>query len=351
MCVKPNHVYQIGPLGPKKIETPCRWCWACLKNRQNELVGKSLLELAASDWGIFLTLTYDDKRITDPLQKTMIHKADFQTFMKSVRNRITTCRYVAAGEYGEKRGRAHFHVALMGLGIPPNIPLKKRVHLSSWPWGHVWTDALNVNSMRYIAKYLTKARSEKTKKTMISHEEWVTYSKKPPLGLEYVLRWAELHAEEKVFPRSFRINPPGAREKDRYQISGLSQHLFLERICQCWPEAETVQKTEWMENAMTRLRKWRAQKLWDTLTPEEQSAEIETMMRRAWPRPELTEAEKYALRYERELQYCMDEDWGYLQKWLDDRAAAAMTERKALSPERKDLSLRDRPMLSQPPRK
>lgn len=260
MCVKPTYIFREKGPQYEKLAVPCRQCWACLKNKQAELSTKAVLELQSSDWSAFLTLTYDDKKLRTGDEASYLHTADFTRFMKRMRKRMEM-RYLVAGEYGARKGRAHFHCILFGKGAPPEIAYNKKYWIfDPWPHGFTWADKTTYRNIEYVTKYLTKGKTEKAAQSEDFRQEWVSYSRIPPLGIEKVYQLAEWYAEEKVVPRSFRINPGVTWKKVRFQISGSSQHLFLDHLVHLWPEVVLLPKTEWMENAFRRWAVWHAHK-------------------------------------------------------------------------------------------
>ena len=146
----------------------------------------------------------------------------------------------------------------------------------------------------------------------------MTYSKVPPLGIDYVYEWAALYAEQKMYPRTFKISPPGMLGKTG-QISGVSQNLFLDRLYLLWPEAVNAVKTPWMENAYKRYVKWKAKEVWKNL-PGEQRNELvkEALMRGIRGLPE--DREKLRLKREvdeilRNCEFEREAERRRLEKW------------------------------------
>lgn len=283
MCVSPSFIY--AEAGPRyeRLEVACGWCWSCQKNRLNDLVGRCLLEQARSDWSRVLTLTYRNPDYpldpAYPFQKSptwaqikTIHKEDFQNFMKHLRRSFET-RYLVAGEFGSKASqRVHFHAVLFGKGQAPTWDLNKNTHVLQWPWGHVYVDdAVSETSIRYCVKYLLKgAKRKKTGRENKYNKEWVSYSRIPIMGSEFVLEHADRYVRERVFPHSFKYRPPFAHDNREYQLVGESQHVFLDRIFSQWPEALKIPKNERMERATLRYVKERQRRQWDALSSEEQ---------------------------------------------------------------------------------
>lgn len=141
----------------------CRKCSGCRLCRQNEWVSRSSLEMAASRRTWWCTLSYRDGAT---------HKAasywDVQLMLKHVRTVLAKqygadapqVRYVVVQEYGELRGRVHWHMALACFGSNAHRVTKNLLR-RAWPLGNV---SLKLTAPRdiarnakYLTKYLTKA--------------------------------------------------------------------------------------------------------------------------------------------------------------------------------------------------
>lgn len=274
MCVSPNYIVVTKVERPERLEVPCRECWACRLNRQNDLIGRGLADFAYSDAGIFLTLTYDDKKLQDPSQATTIHKRDLQNFLKLWRKHVGKTRYIAAGEYGGKKGRTHFHAVLFTQGHCPVYPKNIRFWDEQiWPWGHMWAEPVTMKTIKYVAKYLIKQKE--------SGEEWVTYSRFPLLGHDFCQEIAWQAAKQQVFPRDFNYYPPGytGRPKLKFSFYGKAQETILDTIFDLWPEAYDVPKTPWMENALRRYKKIKARRSWDSLPMQDRAIYLDDDLR------------------------------------------------------------------------
>lgn len=333
MCVSPNFIYQDTASGLVRTNVPCRRCWACLKNRVNDLVGRALCEGATSDYVWLLNLTYDNKRIVDRAQKETIVKKDFQDFLKRLRT-FYKCRYLASGEFGERRGRAHFHCVIFGMGRPPRIALNKEFEYlldafgnELWPWGFTYAEeAGSERSIRYVAKYAVKQWTRK--KSEAAADEWVTYSKQPLLGLQYIYEKARRQAEMRVFPQTFNYTPPGADTRNRYSFYGKAQEVFLDTLVAYWPEAMESPKTEWMENACRRYRKTKHLRRWDYLSRNYAShVQVWAYNQLMDFDPGLTERQVLRL----QLQKMAEEDNEAVERWLKARAEIEHDQRRALS--------------------
>jgi len=299
MCIKEQFVYVERGGSYHKQLVPCGHCWACIRNRQNDLIGRCLCEVPISKWVHVLTLTYDDKRITeDPSKARVIHKSDFQAFMKRLRNKYPA-RFLVAGEYGKRKGRTHFHAVLFGQGEePPASHFQEKKYYPSWPWGFVYSENpgpnANYKHMRYVAKYLTKAR-EKPKDGKYSHE-WVNYSKQPLLGAKFFRYLAERYASERLVPYTLNYVPPGYTGNARFSMYGRAQFEFFDTLLHLWPEFHERPKNEWVDRSYQRYLRYLHNRRWDALTASEQTAALAEHLRTREARP-LTQHEKMQYGY------------------------------------------------------
>lgn len=262
MCISPAHAEILK--GPNKVlvPVPCRHCWQCCQNRVNDLVGRALCEAAYSDWTVTISLTYAPR---DDGADKVLTPGHFQTFIKNLRNERRyqpgcenhhKIRYLVVGEYGEMKGRSHFHAILFGDGprleiSPKNKepwPHHKRCWPSSWPYGHVWADHnSDEKSLRYVCKYLLKNEPGKY---------WFSCSKKPTLGSAFFKERAELSARLGVFPSSFSYSPPGSTRSKNYLMTGATRRDFLQDVIDKWREKQPLDSrrlSEWMAEAVRKL--------------------------------------------------------------------------------------------------
>ena len=109
----------------------------------------------------FLTLTYDEDHLphvyhkeTDQWIPTLV-KSHVQKWIRSVRRsetyRTSHLRYFAAGEYGSKKQRPHYHLILFGIG-----PLWTDLFDATWKQGFWSAYEATPASMAYVAKYCLK---------------------------------------------------------------------------------------------------------------------------------------------------------------------------------------------------
>lgn len=165
------------------IEVPCGSCYECKKNKARQWSYRCMAEALEHNENYFLTLTY-----ADAPEDYQILKADFQRFIDSMRKNHSF-RYFACLEYGEERGRAHFHILAFGLhldrslfhcvGVSSGHPLYTTDEITDiWKKGIISVgDAAPSDVGNYIAKYTIKNDGKKGK---------LFYSLKPGIGMHYL---------------------------------------------------------------------------------------------------------------------------------------------------------------------
>lgn len=111
------------------VTVPCGKCIGCRLDYSRQWANRCMLEMQYHDEAWFVTLTYDQAHVplswySDPAtgeayQAMTLKKRDFQLFMKRLRKAYEPqkIRYFAAGEYGDKKMRPHYHAILFGLHL------------------------------------------------------------------------------------------------------------------------------------------------------------------------------------------------------------------------------------------
>lgn len=241
--------------GVRYIKLPCGGCWECRKARVNDLVGRCLCEKAVSDWSVCVNLTYANspEREEDGAHR-LLNKRHAQLWLKLLRASGLSVRYLIVGEYGKRRGRAHFHAILFGMGERPAWP-QGMSHDDRWPHGHIevnWEVA--ERAMRYAVKYMSKGRSLQI---------WKSQSKVPALGVPYIRRIAERDAVQGILPPDFRYYPPGATGRDSYYLTGAARREYLDT----WVNVSgrpaldvALRHSEFVQSSLEQLDSWRARK-------------------------------------------------------------------------------------------
>ncbi len=110
-CSSPSWV-KVGD--DKYREVACGRCLCCRKQRSREWAVRCLHEASLHRSSGFVTLTYSDDFFP---ADAAVSKDALQRFFKRLRKALgdRKVRYLACGEYGERRGRPHYHAAVFGL--------------------------------------------------------------------------------------------------------------------------------------------------------------------------------------------------------------------------------------------
>lgn len=284
MCISPSYVWV--QRGPKWVQEPvaCRQCWRCKQNRVNDYVARCMAEASTSEISCCISMTYAPR---DDLADKLLTPRHFQLFMKLLRRAGHKVRYLVAGEYGDLKGRSHFHAMLFfkhieplaGRGVVPRykddypegvsqadapfcreIPQKRMVHIREWPHGHVKCDwSGSERAARYVCKYLLSDDKENV---------WFSLSKKPALGAEWFAGRAKLARDLGALPSSFEYLPPGGSKDRPYLMTGATRRDYLNAITQ--DENDRSRMSEWVLKSFDKYSNLRWKKSLESLPLEVQ---------------------------------------------------------------------------------
>lgn len=150
---------------------PCKKCIGCRLDYSREWANRGYLESLNWTQNYFVTLTYDDEHL--PEGETLEPK-EFSNFIKRLRKYMRDkkiqskgIRFMGCGEYGEERGRPHYHVILFNCKLPTDSFYNPRISNKNTYWQNeiiekCWNKGIiNVsdvtwNTIAYTARYITK---------------------------------------------------------------------------------------------------------------------------------------------------------------------------------------------------
>lgn len=185
MCITPR-------IHPDGLKTPCRKCWQCRENRINDWTGRCIAERETAVAASVVTLTYGGG---DTAQSRFLRKSDMTAYLKAIRNAGHKVRTFYAGEYGSKKGRAHWHALLFWNEAMPYRELRKNINDEFWPHGFsYWTEA-HVKDIRYVMKYINKDDVD------LDAARSFGMSRKPVLGRDYFIELAGRYVEQGLAPQ------------------------------------------------------------------------------------------------------------------------------------------------------
>lgn len=146
----------IAPIWVRKVhgEVPCGKCYECVKRRRNDWYIRCRIESMNRPYVYFTTLTYS--QVDDVLRKR-----DIQLFLKRLRSYGIRTSYLIVGEYGERKGRPHWHALFFA-----DVEIDVKLLIKAWQGGKecepntagfVKHEKIrSKKSIRYIIKYLYK---------------------------------------------------------------------------------------------------------------------------------------------------------------------------------------------------
>lgn len=250
MCIAPNRL-QDG------TETACHRCWQCREQSINDWTGRNIAEMKTAKACHAVTLTYGRNNVNDEAHErtVVLTYSDVQKFLYKLRRHGYPVRYFVAGEYGTKKGRAHWHIILYWQDkVPGNIPLRQNwmferlgadgkqaqdeKGLPAFFWDHGWTywQKVTPHTARYVCKYLQKGMGDDAAQGKLQ------MSKYPPLGTDYFEGLAESYAKQGLAPRTLEYSFQGVRKRDKkgqmvastYMLTGRTAELFLDQYMAAW---------------------------------------------------------------------------------------------------------------------
>lgn len=212
----------------------CRNCWQCRENKINDFVGRCIAESMSAVKTHVVTLTYgrDDEGKPDHIRANLLTYSDVQKWLKRLRVEGYPMRYLVAGEYGDEKGRAHWHIVIFWTKRAPDIVLDKRVVQAWWDHGwSFWEIPRDAKAVRYACKYCVKdVDSEKQSKFMMS--------KIPPLGVREFERMARTYVAQGLAPQSLEYTFDNARKRNgepiKFLMRGRAAEMFLEEYVREW---------------------------------------------------------------------------------------------------------------------
>ena len=150
------------------VSVPCGRCMECRLRKKREWALRCQHEADMHVENSLFTLTYDDRNLPrNPDGVPTLRKGDLSGFLKRLRHYTNGKRvkFFAAGEYGGRFDRPHYHVLLFGFGFPDKMPGPERHGFRSWnselldkTWKKGLTEIgeVSFDGIAYVAKYITK---------------------------------------------------------------------------------------------------------------------------------------------------------------------------------------------------
>lgn len=160
-------------------EFGCGQCMPCRMNRRRLWTARIMLESRKHAFSFFVTLTYKEMPSNESVSPRHL-----QLFLKRFRKLCGACkvRFYGVGEYGDRRGRPHYHLALFGLPSGEVDEVYKLVN-AAWGFGGVHVGTLTAASAGYVASYATKGWTKADVSGLKGrHPEFTRMSLRPGIG-------------------------------------------------------------------------------------------------------------------------------------------------------------------------
>jgi hypothetical protein len=175
------------------LKIPCTKCIECRANHAKEWAVRAYMETKQNPTGIFLTLSYDNKHLPiGELGNPTLRKRDITLFKKRLRERTgATIKTFECGEYGEKRGRPHYHMIIWNWKPTDERLIKQNISGDSlfnsqylekiWSKGLIIYGNISYESAAYVARYVNKKKI--TRALAPDQEEtYINMSRKEGIG-------------------------------------------------------------------------------------------------------------------------------------------------------------------------
>ena len=171
-CFNPYFKYEFGR---GHLPFPCGCCPACRAQKAMEWTLRMYLESLYHNEVAFVTLTYDNEHLPE---HNSLSPVDLQSFLKRLRRRLEyKIRYFACGEYGDKFGRAHYHLIIFGLKFEDYFKV-----YDAWQMGRVECEKPNLEAFKYVAGYVNK-KIGRQKDWKLNHPNQYPMFQRASLGL------------------------------------------------------------------------------------------------------------------------------------------------------------------------
>lgn len=173
-CVSPVYVRKA------KQFVPCSKCAACIEKFIKGWIVRVRHETAISSAVHFFTFTYDEQHVPEGNE---LVKSDLQIFFRALRHKNPGIRYFAVGEYGEGKGRPHYHAIIWNI-------IDRDLVNESWPHGHIQGSKLKgAGGIKYMLKYMMTPHPAED----IRQKPFRLMSRRPGIGSNYISQMKRFH--------------------------------------------------------------------------------------------------------------------------------------------------------------
>ena len=225
-----NRNRAIDPTRPLKI--PCGQCVGCRLEKSRQWATRCMHEAQLWEHNTFVTLTYNDEHLPEGMT---LRPEDMTKFWKRLRKHVgQKVRYFYCGEYGDNRGRPHYHAVIFNLEFGDKkffkmsyysngdaCPLYRSATLEKlWPYGFSSIGEVTFESAAYVARYVMKKRTGEGAENYynyIDHNgvvhdrlpEFVRMSRRPGIASGWFERFGgDVYPNDFVVVKGRKYRPP-----------------------------------------------------------------------------------------------------------------------------------------------
>lgn len=212
---------------------PCGSCLGCRAEQARQWAVRIMHEARAHERSYFVTLTYDGKEMPENASLCPEH---LSRFIKDLRKESEKpVSYFGCGEYGETRGRPHYHTVLFGAefldyykhpGIDRTGVWKSKTLDDIWGRGLTEFGTVTMGSASYVAGYVQKkVRGMQVERyNPLTGEllvpEFARMSLRPAVGKRWIQdNWMDVYPRDFVVVDGVKAKPP------RYYDKWLDENL------------------------------------------------------------------------------------------------------------------------------
>lgn len=196
----------------------CGQCLGCRLEQSRQWAMRCVCELSQHQTACFLTLTFDNEHLPE---NGSVSKEFFASWIKKFREKIRyhtaikiprpgkkpelvggiTIRFFGCGEYGDKRGRPHYHLIVFGFR-PDDLKFLRLTRngdtlytsefiADSWPYGFHTVGEVTFESCAYVARYVTKKYMGKAKQSHYGQlePEFTHMSRRNGIGYDWFQKY------------------------------------------------------------------------------------------------------------------------------------------------------------------
>lgn len=235
---KDNGIFQVADkVFWEYIQIPCGQCFGCRMQYARIWANRCMLEAKQSENCWFVTLTYDDDHVpvhdyvdkkTGACEKSLsLCKRDLVLFNKRLRKRYGDgIRFYAAGEYGSRTMRPHYHIIYFNLPFddlrdpdPKIEPFRSKkgfdIKVSDelyklWDKGIHSIEPVNWKTCAYVARYCMKKQKGAGASVYDDFNiepEFSLMSRRPGIGREWYDEYGEKSYETDIIRLSLPDGP------------------------------------------------------------------------------------------------------------------------------------------------